>query len=112
VIDMEDRPVFSALRRSAHLVRRHFWIVALLVTLPVTVASELDVITPVSVTAPAILGALAVRGLAGAVIEAVIGLVEVKLCVRLIALDRERAGAKAREAVSGSPAPSGADGRQ
>jgi hypothetical protein len=88
VIDIEHRPVLGALRRSAHLVREHFWTVALLVTLPVAVASALDV-TPASEAAPAILAALATRGLAGAVVEAAIGLVEVKLCFRLIALDRE-----------------------
>jgi hypothetical protein len=89
VIEIEDRRVLGALRRSAHLVRRHFWTVALLVTLPVAGASALDV-RPASETAPAILAALATRGLAGAVVEAAIGLVAVKLCVRLIALDRER----------------------
>jgi hypothetical protein len=88
VIDIEHRPVLGALRRSAHLVRQHFWTVAMLVTLPVAAASVLDV-TPASETAPAILAALATRGLAGAVVEAAIGLVAVKLCVRLIALDHE-----------------------
>jgi hypothetical protein len=94
VIDIEHPHVFSALRRSAHLVRQHFWTVALLVTLPVAAASALEV-TPASETAPAILAALATRGLAGAVVEAAIGLVEVKLCLRLIALDRERIARKA-----------------
>jgi hypothetical protein len=37
VIEMEPRPVRAALRRSAHLVRPHFWGVALLVTLPLLI---------------------------------------------------------------------------
>jgi hypothetical protein len=42
VIEIENRPVIAALRRSAHLVRRHFWAVALLVVLPLAVAHSLS----------------------------------------------------------------------
>ena len=89
VIEIEDRPVIAALRRSAHLVRRHFWKVALLATLPVILASEIDNVGPGHpTTAGAILEALAIRGLAEAVVEAGIGLMLVELAYRLIALDR------------------------
>ena len=35
VIEVENRKVMAAIRRSIHLVRGHFWSVALLATLPV-----------------------------------------------------------------------------
>lgn len=89
VIEIENRPVIAALRRSAHLVRQHFWKVALLATLPVMLASEIDSIGPDHpTTAGAILEVLAIRGLAEAVVEAGIGLMLVELAYRLIALDR------------------------
>ena len=89
VIEIEDKPVIAALRRSAHLIRKHFWKVALLATLPVMLASEIDNIGPDHpTTAGAILEVLAIRGLAEAVVEAGIGLMLVELAYRLIALDQ------------------------
>lgn len=100
VIEIEDRRVLSALRRSSHLVRQRFWTVALLVTLPVILASELESAGPEHPgSAGAILAALAVRGLGEAVVQAAIGLVVVELCYRLIALDRR---AEAGQAAHGS----------
>jgi len=89
VIEIENRPVIAALRRSAHLVRRHFWPVALLVVLPLAVATGIfDSVTPHPDSLWAVLEILAIRGLAEALIEAAIGLTLVELCYRLIALDR------------------------
>jgi hypothetical protein len=89
VIDLEDVSVRAALRRSAHLVRQHFWKVALLVTLPVAIASEIEAVAPDSTSVRAILETLAIRGLGQALVEAAIGLVTVQLCYRLIAQDRD-----------------------
>ncbi len=97
VIDIEAVPVIAALRRSAHLVRQHFWKVALLVTLPVAIASEIDAIPPDSTSLRAILETLAIRGLGQALVEAAIGLVTVQLCYRLIARDRASHAASGRE---------------
>jgi UPF0716 family protein affecting phage T7 exclusion len=88
VIEIEGRPAWAALRRSAHLVRQRFWTVALLATLPVIVASEIESVGPDPTSAGAILKALAIRGLTAAVLEAAIGLVLVEVCYRLIELDR------------------------
>src|SRR5215469_1718277 len=85
-------PVIAALRRSAHLVRGHFWAVALLATLPVALASEVDAFGPHPTSPTAVIELLAIRGPGDAVIEAAIGLILVKLCYRLIRLDRELAG--------------------
>jgi hypothetical protein len=98
VIEIENRRVRAALRRSAHLVRHHFWPVALLVTLPVIIASEVESLAPEPSGPGEILAALAVRGIAEGVLEAAIGLILVQLCYRLIALDtRPPAGAAQRD---------------
>jgi hypothetical protein len=89
VIEIENRPVIAALRRSAHLVRRHFWPVALLVVLPLAVATGIfDSVAPHPDSLWAVLEILAIRGLAEALVEAAIGLTLVELCYRLIAVDR------------------------
>ncbi|HUD38649.1 MAG TPA: hypothetical protein VMR14_17240 [Streptosporangiaceae bacterium] len=90
VIETERLKVRSALRRSAHLVRGHFWVVALLVTLPVALESELASVAPHLANWQAVLEVFAIRGIAEGIAEAAIGLVVVNLCFRLIALDRER----------------------
>jgi hypothetical protein len=88
VIEIERRPARVALRRSAHLVRPHFWKVALIGTLPVIVASVIQSALP-DPTGPAdVVLAIAVRGLVGGLLESVIGLLLVELCYRLIAADR------------------------
>jgi len=99
-IEIENRKVLAALRRSAHLVRHHFWPVVLLATVPVMVASEVESIAPEPSGAGEILEVLAVRGILEGALEAAIGLVLVELCYRLIALDSR--------SPSASPA-SGAD---
>jgi hypothetical protein len=102
VIEIEDRRVRAALRRSAHLVRRRFWAVALLATLPVILASQIESLIPDPENAGEILEVLAIRGIGEALVEAAIGLVLVELCYRLIALDA--AAARAARAVAAGPA--------
>jgi hypothetical protein len=90
VIEIENKPVRAALRRSVRLVRPKFWWVVLLATLPLVAVSEIDGLAPEPHGLDAILEALAIRGLGTAVLEAVIGLVLVELAYQLIALDRIR----------------------
>lgn len=90
LIEIENRRVLDALRRSTQLARRHFWTVALLVTLPVALASEIDSAAPEPHTWAELGENLAIRGVAEAIAEAVIALILVKLCYRLIELDRAR----------------------
>jgi hypothetical protein len=87
VIEIEDHNVRGSLRRSARLVRPHFWPVAVLATLPVFVLSELEAVTPEPSGIAEIFEFLAARGVAEGVIEALISLVLVQLCYRLIDLD-------------------------
>ena len=91
VIEIENRKVVAALRRSAHLARQRFWTVALLATLPVIVASGIESVIPHPDSVAEILEVLAIRGIGEGLIEAAIGLTLVELCYRLIALDRSPA---------------------
>jgi hypothetical protein len=97
VVEIENRPVLAALRRSARLVRQHFWKVALLATLPVTVADDITSAAPHPTDLGSGLTALAIRGVAGGVIEAALGLLLAELFYRLIELDRQASQAASRE---------------
>jgi predicted secreted protein len=88
VIEIEDKPVLAAVRRSAHLVRQKFWWVVLLATLPLAVVSELESLAPEPHSVSKALETLAIRGLGTSVLDALIGLVLVELAYQLIALDR------------------------
>lgn len=96
VIEIEDKRVRAAVRRSAHLVRPKVWWVLLLATLPLAVVSEVESLAPEPHSIGAALETLAIRGLGTAVLEAAIGLVLVELAYQLIALDRIRADAGER----------------
>jgi hypothetical protein len=101
VIEIEDRRVLAALRRSARLVRPHFWIVALLATLPLALSGEIEAFIPDPSGIGEIFEVLSIRGLGEAALEAAIGLVLVELSFRLIAAERDRQRAIA---AAGSPA--------
>jgi predicted secreted protein len=90
VIEIEDKPVWAAVRRSAHLARQKFWWVLLLATLPLAVVSEIESYAPEPHSVGAALEAVAIRGLGTGLLEAVIGLVLVELAYQLIALDQLR----------------------
>jgi hypothetical protein len=94
VIEIERRKARAALRRSAHLVRPHFWKVALLGTVPVILASGVESALPSPEGLPRLVVALAVRGVVEGVVEAVIGLLLVQLCFRLIVADRAQRAAR------------------
>jgi hypothetical protein len=87
VIEIEDLRIRAALRRSARLVKPHFWTVALLVTLPIAITGEIDGIVPEPDNLRAVIENLAVRGVVEGFAEAVIALIVVYLSRRLIELD-------------------------
>jgi hypothetical protein len=91
VLEVENRTVRSALRRSVHLVRGHFWTVALLVTLPVVLASEIESAAPHLTDLTSAIEILAIKGIADGLADAAIGLIVVKLAARLMVIDREAA---------------------
>ena len=102
VIEIEDRPVRRALRRSARLVRPYFWRVALLAMVPIILVSQLEVVGPEPTGAAEILETLAIRGVAAGIVEAAIGLILVQLCYRLIALDAAATRAAAARPAAGA----------
>ncbi len=86
-IEIEQRSALSGLRRSAHLVRRHFWTVALLVALPQIGLALAESVLPTPHAALHIAEVIVVRVVALAPLEAAITLILVALCYRLIDLD-------------------------
>jgi hypothetical protein len=87
VIEIERRSAVSGLRRSARLVRPHFWPVALLAGAPLLVLATVESSLPDPHSAMHIVEVLTIRGILVALMEAGIGLVQVVLCYRLIDLD-------------------------
>ena len=88
VIEIENRPVRAALRRSAYLVRPHFWWVALLSAVPLALPVDIGSDDPHGWAH--IVEAIALHGFVAAVIEAAVSLVLIELCLRLIAQDKVR----------------------
>jgi predicted secreted protein len=89
VIEIESRPVWAALRRSAHLVRPHFWWVALFSVVPLAVPVQIQTGSDEHGAAH-IAQEIVLHGFVEALIEAAVGLVLVELCFRLIDLDKPR----------------------
>ena len=86
VITIEDRAVGSALRRSWQLVRPHFWLVLILVTIPLQVEQTvLHAIHYAEIFEHPLVPAFLLNGLLGMVIGSVVGLIEVVLAYELIA---------------------------
>ena len=91
VIEIEHRRAVAGLRRSAQLVRQRFWKVALIAGLPLLLANWLESELPEPHGAEGIVTALIVRSLGEGVLEALIGLLLVEVCYRLIAAERAAA---------------------
>jgi hypothetical protein len=87
-IEIEHRRAWAGLRRSAQLVRPHFWKVALIGTLPLLVASGLESVLPDPEGRAGIVTALIARSIVAGVLEALVGLLLVELCYRLIRAGR------------------------
>jgi hypothetical protein len=80
---MEDRKVFSAFRRSARLVRGHFWLVFVLVTLPIVLEENVVHGIVEAFEGLGVLAVFVVNVLAGAVVGSIVAVVEVTLAHRL-----------------------------
>ncbi len=80
---MEDSGVFDGFRRSVRLVRGHFWLTLLLVTLPILVEEDVvhGIVALVGEASPFFV--FVVNALAGAAVGSVVALVEVTLAGRL-----------------------------
>jgi hypothetical protein len=91
VIELERQHAVAGLRRSAHLVRPHFWRVAAYATLPLLLANGVIGILPDPSGHTSVVTTLIVRSIGEGVVEAVVGLLLVELCFRLIAAERAAA---------------------
>ena len=91
VIEIEHRSAVAGLRRSAQLTRHRFWNVALIAGLPLLVANGLESALPEPHEAEDIVTALIARSIGEGVLEALIGLLLVEVCYRLIAAERAAA---------------------
>jgi hypothetical protein len=80
---MEDRGVFDGFRRSMRLVRGHFWLTLLLVTVPILVEEDVvhGIVALVGDASPFLV--FVVNALAGAAVGSIVALVEVMLASRL-----------------------------
>jgi len=83
IIVSEDRRVFDALRRSARLVRPRFWLVFVLVTIPITLEEDIVHAIDYHDFDHPLFAAFVIAGVIGALVPAVIGLVEVVLTHQL-----------------------------
>ncbi len=88
VIEIEHQPAWAGLRRSAHLVRPHFWRVAAFGTLPLLLSNGIVAVLPDPSGTTDVVTTLIVRSIGEGIIESVVGLILVELCYRLIAADR------------------------
>jgi hypothetical protein len=100
LITTEDLGVRAAFRRSARLVRSHFWLTLAVVTLPVFVEGTLEESVSGATHGGPVVLAVLVHAVFGALIASVVGLFEVHLAGRLAARDPN---------VSARPGSSGPD---
>lgn len=84
MITIEDQSVIGAFRRSFQLVRRHFWIVLFLVTVPTLVEDLVLALVEHRVHSEAFVWQFLAGGLVGVVIGSFVGLILVHLAYRLI----------------------------
>jgi hypothetical protein len=95
VINIEHRGPIDAMRRSAQLVRHHFWFVFLWVTLPIGFEHHAIQVVHDLVLDHALLEVFVVQGVVGMIVGSFVGLVEVNIAYALVAADRaERAAAE------------------
>jgi hypothetical protein len=83
LLTTEDLGVRAAMRRSARLVRRHFWLTFFLATLPVMVEESIEGWVGRLAQGAAIPESIAIHALFGMCVAAGVGLVEVQLAERL-----------------------------
>ncbi len=87
IITTERLGVLAAFRRSAQLVRSHFWLTLGIVTLPVFVEGALEESVSRATHGAPIMFAVVVHAVFGALVASVVGLFEVHLATRLAERD-------------------------
>ena len=100
VIEIERQHAVAGLRRSAHLVRPHFWRVAAFGTLPLILSNGLVAFLPDPSGTTNVVTTLIVRSIGEGIIESVVGLILVELCYRLIAADQGGSGRRSHPSAA------------
>ncbi len=83
VINIEHVGAIRGMRRSAHLVRPHFWLVFLLVTLPIGLEHQALEWVNELVLHHALIEVFVVQGITGMIVGSFVGLVEVNVAYSL-----------------------------
>jgi len=83
VINIEHVGAIKGMRRSAHLVRPHFWLVFLLVTLPIGLEHQALHWADELVLHHALIEVFIVQGITGMIVGSFVGLVEVNVAYSL-----------------------------
>ncbi|HEY7439234.1 MAG TPA: hypothetical protein VIC35_07540 [Acidimicrobiia bacterium] len=83
MITMEDHGVVGAFKRSARLVRPHFWRVFFMISVPLLLEQQIVHYATGETHGMALWLRFVVHGLVGALVGSMVGLVEVHLAVRL-----------------------------
>jgi hypothetical protein len=86
LLTSEDLGVRAAMRRSAHLVRKHFWLVFGLATVPLFVEEAIEEWVSLVAQGAPIVESAAIHAAFGVLVASGVGLVEVQLADRLAAL--------------------------
>lgn len=86
LINIEDRSVRAAFRRSARLVRPHFWLAFALVTMPLFLEDEVSEVVGAIVHGQPLVVVVVAEAILGATIGAIVGLIVVSLAYELVAL--------------------------
>jgi hypothetical protein len=92
VIEIERQHAVAGLRRSAHLVRPHFWRVAAFGTLPLLLSNGIVAFLPDPSGTTNVVTTLIVRSIGEGIVESVVGLILVELCYLLVAADQGGSG--------------------
>ena len=100
VIEIERQHAVAGLRRSAHLVRPHFWRVAAFGTLPLILSNGLVAFLPDPSGTTNVVTTLIVRSIGEGIIESVVGLILVELCYLLIAADQGGSGRRSHPSAA------------
>jgi hypothetical protein len=90
VVNIEQRGAISAMKRSAQLVRTHFWLVLFMVSLPLAIEHQAIHLAHELVFGHALIEVFIVQGITGMIIGSFVGLVEVNVAYALVKQDRER----------------------
>jgi len=100
VIEIERQHAVAGLRRSAHLVRPHFWRVAAFGTLPLLLSNGIVAFLPDPSGTTNVVITLIVRSIGEGIVESGVGLILVELCYRLIAADQGGSGRRSHPSAA------------